>query len=56
MDHIQDQEDSNFAACRAAFVAAFPMKPAFVSEQCEDGEWDCPTCPFKPKQQEQQHG
>ena len=43
----QAMEDSNFAACRAAFVATYPNESPFASTHCEDGEWACPTCPFK---------
>ena len=44
-----DMECANFAACRVAFVKMYPNKSAFVSESCEDGEWECSECPWKEK-------
>ena len=50
MNDEQQIEDANFAACTAAFVAMYPAKPSFVANNCEDGEWQCATCPWKPKE------
>jgi len=46
-DLEQAQEDANWQACRAAYLAAWPARLSSSWETCEGMEWDCPGCPFK---------
>lgn len=41
----QAEEDANVRACEeAAQKAGYPF---WLAEECEDGELNCPTCPWK---------
>lgn len=46
---VQDQEDANFAACRAEFALSHPDKKPEMSEDCDSGKFDCVNCPWKGK-------
>jgi hypothetical protein len=43
------QEAANFHACSNAFEQAYPGLDPAISEECDDGEFICPTCPFRAK-------
>lgn len=51
-NHIQQQEDANWDACREAFIEAHPQRPTFLHHSCDEGEWDCKGCPFKYREPE----
>lgn len=45
-DMERAQEDSNVAACRAVFSEAHPTENPDKAEDCDNGCWNCPKCPW----------